>query len=102
METNYTHDGYIVNGIAGARMVRALIGPSCHYCWVIFTSSTAASTRLAVLASAVSIRILTVWPAKALMFTDDVAQTASSLAVLPSSWSTVVVVVPTTLTRKKS
>src|SRR6185295_3849373 len=72
------------------------------YCWVIFTSSTAASTRLAVDASAASMRMRTVWPAKALMLAEVVAHTAASVVAEPSSWNTCVVVEPTTLTRRKS
>ena len=72
------------------------------YCWVIRTSSTAASTRLAVEASAASMRMRTVWPAKALMLAEVVAQTASSSLAAPSSWKTWDVVEPTTETRRKS
>src|SRR5687767_11863178 len=53
------------------------------YCWVILTSSTAASTRLAVDASAAEIRMRTVWPANALMFAEKVAHTPLSLSAAP-------------------
>ena len=55
------------------------------YCWVIFTLSTAASTRLAPEASAASIWMRMDCPAYALRLMFAVAHAASSSAVLPSS-----------------
>src|SRR6185369_7758631 len=97
----------LVRGSRGNARRREGVSPlprsSAPYgCCTTFTSSTPASTRLAVLASAASNWMRTVWPAKAVMLAVPVIQTASSLAVEPSSSSTVEVVVPITLARKKS
>jgi hypothetical protein len=69
---------------------------------VMSTSSTAASTRLPVAASAASIRNRIVWPANADRLTVAVAQAAARLVAAPGWLNTWVVLPVTTLTRKKS
>lgn len=61
------------------------------YWFVIETSSTAASTRLAPEASAASKMILMVWPAKELTLTLAGVHTASRSDAAPSDSNTVVV-----------
>src|SRR5687768_463268 len=63
-----------------------------RYCCVIVPSSTPASTRLAVDASAASNRMRTVWPAKALMLALTAVQAPLRLAAAPSDWKAWVVV----------
>src|SRR4029079_18180803 len=82
---------------------RGLAGRGAGGYWcVIVTSSTPASTRLPPAASAVVIRMRIVWPAKYAMSADCRATARLTCAALPSCWNTVVVVVPTIWTRKKS
>src|SRR5262245_21031098 len=66
------------------------------------TLSTPASTRLAVEASAASIRIRTLWPAKLEMLAEPTVHDPSTSAAAPTRLSTVCVVDPTMRTRRKS
>lgn len=77
--------------------------PARRYCLMILTSSIPASTRLPVDASAASINIVTVCPAKAFRLTLVEAHAPFTFTAAPSLWKTVVFVAPLkTLTRKKS
>jgi hypothetical protein len=69
---------------------------------VILRSSTPASIRLAVEASAAEIRILIDWPAKLDRLALAVAQEPARVVAEPSCWNTVVVAPATTCTRMKS
>src|SRR4029453_7254809 len=64
--------------------------------------STPASMRLAVAASAASMRMRMVWPAKPVMLADAVVQAPARLVAAPAWLSTTELVEPTTVTRKKS
>src|SRR5688572_21770125 len=71
-----------------------------YVCWTIRTSSTPASTRLPVPASAAEMRMRTDWPAYADRLADAVAQAPARLVAAPSCWNTCVVPpLWTTLTR---
>ena len=88
----------VSSGVAAASF--AATGLTFVVTATIFTSSTAASTRLAPPASAASTRILIVWPENALRLTLAVVHAASSSLPAPTSCRTSEVVVPTTETRR--